>query len=116
MTPTSHWVITADGDVLTFSDADGRSSHYAANDKKEKHQLAEATIETKTRWLANGQLHQEMSLPGGMKLGRDFSVVDGDVPQLIVTVSPEGGPDDRDGGRRRPPRRFVYDRDEDTLR
>lgn len=112
MTPTNHWVITADGEALTFSDADGRSSHYTANDKKEKHQLAEATIETKTKWTTNGQLHQELSLPGGMKLSRDFSVVDGEVPQLIVTVTPEGGGGgDRGGDRRRPPRRFVYDRD-----
>jgi len=48
-------------------DGEGHSSHYTANDKKEKHQLAGGTIETRTKWN-NGELHQEISLGGDMKI------------------------------------------------
>lgn len=117
MRPTPHWVITSDGDVLTFADADGRSTKYTINDKKEKHQLTGGTIETKSRW-DNGQLMQELSLPGGMKMKRAFSLESGDVPRLIVTLTPEGEGSGRPGGDgaggsggRRAPLKFVYDRD-----
>jgi hypothetical protein len=108
MTPTTRWTVVGDAAALTFTDADGRSSRYTVNDKKEKHQLSNGTIETKTKW-ENGQLRQELSLPGGTKALRIFAVVEGEIPQLVVTVTPEGGPGGR--GDRRPPLRFVYDHD-----
>lgn len=113
MTPTAHWVITGEAEVVTLTDADGRSSRYTTNGKKEKHQLSNASIETKSRW-ENGQLRQELSLPAGMKALRVFAVVEGETPQLVVTVTPQGGPEGRAG--RRPPLRFVYDRDAGSAR
>ena len=73
MTPTAHWIITsADDGTIVFSDAEGRSSRYIPNDKKEKHQLTDGTIETKTKW-DNGQLRQEIFLSAGMKAVRVFA-------------------------------------------
>ena len=63
------------------------------------------TVETKTKW-DKGQLRQEISLPTGMKAVRVF-VATSETKQLTVTTSMEGGP-----AGRRPPSRFVYDRDE----
>ena len=106
MTPAVHWVVTsADDGTLVFADAEGRSSRFVPNDKKEKHQLTAGTIETKTRW-DKGQLRQEISLPPGIKAVRVFVAVP-ETKQLTVTTSLEGGP-----GGRRPPSRFVYDQDE----
>ena len=106
MTPTAHWIVTStdDGTVI-FTDAEGRSSRFVPNDKKEKHQLAAGTVETKTKW-DNGQLRQEISLPAGMKAVRVF-VAKRETSQLTVTTTLEGGLTGR-----RPPFRLVYDRDE----
>lgn len=108
MTPSAHVVVTGDSEIVTLTDADGRSARYATNGKKEKHQFSNASVETKTTW-ESGQLRQELSLPEGMKALRVFSVTEGDTTQLIVTITPQGGPEGRGG--RRPPLRFVYDRD-----
>lgn len=104
MTPTVRWVIVGgDGDLVVFTDADGRTTRYAANDKKEKHQLLAGTIETKTKWLG-GELHQEVVLRDGVKATRTFAVEE---DQLVVTTTFDGaGP-----GGRRPPVLWVYDRD-----
>ena len=106
MTPTAHWIVTStdDGTVI-FADAEGRSSRFVPNDKKEKHQLVAGTVETKTKW-DKGQLRQEISLPAGMKAVRVFVAMP-ETKQLTVTTTMEGGP-----AGRRPPSRFVYDQDE----
>lgn len=109
MTPTGHWVIKEeDGGAIVFNSAEGRSVRYVANNKKEKHQLANGTIETKTRW-DNGRLRQEIELSTGMKAVRVFAV-SADEAQLTVTMTTEGEPGGRGG--RQPPAQFVYDRDE----
>jgi hypothetical protein len=106
MTPTAHWILrSADDGTVIFSDAEGRSSRFVPNDKKEKHQLTAGTVETKTKW-DKGQLHQEISLPAGQKAVRVFAVMP-ETKQLTVTITTEGGP-----AGRRPPFRLVYDRDE----
>lgn len=106
MTPTAHWVVSsADDGTIVFSDAEGRSSRFVPNNKKEKHQLTAGTIETKTKWDKE-QLRQEISLPAGMKAVRVF-VASPETTQLTVTTTMEGGP-----AGRRPPYRLVYDRDE----
>jgi hypothetical protein len=110
MTPTAHWAINeAEGGTLVFSSADGRSVRYATDNKKEKHQLAAGTIETKTKW-DNGQLRQEIDLATGTKAVRVLAITPGEVSRLIVTTTLEGEAAGRGG--KRPPVRFVYDRDE----
>lgn len=107
MTPTVRWVIGGgEGDLVVFTDADGRSTRYAANDKKEKHQLLTGTIETRTKW-DGGELRQEIELRDGMKAIRTYGLDD---DQLVVTTTMEGGRGPG-GGRRRAPVRWVYDRD-----
>ena len=105
MTPTARYVITgAEGGAITFTDAEGRSMKFMPNNKTEKHQLAGGTIETKTRW-DGGELRQEVSLPGGMKLLRAYAVQP-DPKRLTVTVTVEGG-----RGGRQAPVRMVYEPD-----
>ena len=89
-----------------FTDADGRTTRYVANDKKEKHQLLTGTIETKTKWV-DGALRQEIALRDGMKSSRTYAIED---DHLVVTTTMEGGPGPGGGGRRAPVR-WVYDRD-----
>ena len=64
-------ITQADGDV-TFTDEDGRSKTFAANNKKERHQFENRTVETKTRW-DGGRLVRATSLGDGMKLTEIFS-------------------------------------------
>ena len=63
-------ITQADGDV-TFTDDDGRSKTFAANNKKERHQFENRTVETKTRW-ADGRLSQR-------DVARGWDEVDGDL-------------------------------------
>ena len=106
MTPTAHWIVTsADDGTVIFADAEGRSSRFVPNDRKEKHQLTAGTVETKTKW-DKGQLRQEISLPTGIKAVRVFASIP-ETTQLTVTTSLEGDPSGQ-----RPPSRFFYDRDE----
>ena len=106
MTPTDLWIVTsADDGTVIFADAEGRSSRFVPNDRKEKHQLTAGTVETKTKW-DKGQLRQEISLPTGIKAVRVFASIP-ETTQLTVTTSLEGGPSGQ-----RPPSRFFYDRDE----
>ncbi len=109
MTPATHWiVVSAEGGTIIFTDREGRSARYVPDGKPEKHQWTSATVETKTRW-EEGQLRQELSLPGGIKAVRLFAVKP-DTNQLVVTTTTAGGPDGGSGSR--PPLQFVYDRDE----
>lgn len=105
MTPAPHWVVVStDEGTVVFTDAQGRSSRFVPNDKKEKHQMTSGTIETTTKW-DKGQLRQEISLSGGMKAVRVFVAMP-ETRQLVVTTTMEGG-----RGGRTPPFRLVYDRD-----
>jgi len=84
--PARLTITQADGDV-TFTDGDGRSTTFAANNKKEKHQLQNRTVDTKTRW-DDGRLVRQTSLGDGMKLTETFSVA-GESRQLQVIVKLE---------------------------
>jgi hypothetical protein len=84
--PVRLTITQADGDV-TFTDVDGRSKTFAANNKKEKHQFENRTVDTKTRW-DDGRLVRETSLGDGMKLTETFSVA-GESRQLQVIVKLE---------------------------
>jgi hypothetical protein len=106
LTPTTSWRIGRDaGETIALTNADGRTVRYNPNNKTEKHQMTNGTIETKSRW-DHGELRQEISLSGGLNIIRTFSM-DPSSDQLVVTTTFGGGR----GGRERP-FRVVYDRDE----
>lgn len=110
LTPVPYFVVTGDAPVITFTARDGRSTRYTVDDKKEKHQLTSATIETRSKWVEN-RLRQEISLPQSMKAVRTFALSTDDPPQLIIATTLEGGPQGP-GGERRQPIRLVYDREQ----
>jgi len=84
--------IAQDGDKVTFIEPDGVVRTYLANDKVEKHQLQNGTIETKSRWEADA-LVMELKPSGGMTITRRFAVR-GDPRQLEVTTTMDRGPKD----------------------
>lgn len=84
--------IAQDGDKVTFIEPDGVVRTFLANDKTEKHQLQNGTIETKSRWDADA-LVMELKASGGMTITRRFEVR-GDPRQLEVTTTMDRGPKD----------------------
>ncbi len=101
-------VISQDGDVVSFTDDEGRVRRYTANGKEERHQLTSGTVETKTRW-EDGALVMELEIPHGMKLSRHFAVaVAGDAKQLVVSTEIAGGDRGSPGGKHSP-LKAVYD-------
>jgi hypothetical protein len=102
--PTMLTVAEVDG-AVTFTEADGRTRTYKTDNRKEKHQATNATVETRARW-EEGSLVIETDLGNGLKATQAYSV--GDNPrQLTVLTKLEGGPGRM--SRQRPPRRNVYD-------
>jgi len=100
-----HLIVTQDPGSVTFVDGEGRSRRYETSDKKEKHQLQGATIETRTKWDRT-RLRQDISLARG-SIARTFEIAP-ETHQLIVTITMPAPP----GGGRPPTVRHVYDRDE----
>jgi hypothetical protein len=94
----------ADG-AVTFTEADGRTRSYKTDNRKEKHQVINATVETRARW-EEGSLVIETDLGDGLKATQTYSV-GADPRQLTVLTKLEGGPGRM--SRQRPPRRTVYD-------
>ena len=84
--------IAQDGDRLTFRDPDGVTRVYVANGKREKHQLRNGTIETKSRWDGDA-LVMELKAGGRLTITRRLTVR-GDPRQLEITTSFDGGPND----------------------
>lgn len=105
MTPPVMLTIGDAAGAVTFTEADGRTRTYKTDNSKEKHQVTNATVETRTRW-EEGSLVIETDLGEGLKATQTYSV--GAEPrQLTVLVKLEGGPGRM--SRQRPPRRTVYD-------
>lgn len=105
MTPPAMLTIgDADGTV-TFTESDGRTRSYKTDNRKEKHQATNGTVETRTRW-EEGSLVIETDLGEGLKATQSYSV-GADPRQLTVLTKLEGGPGRM--SRQRPPRRTVYD-------
>ncbi len=102
--PSPRLTITTDGDLVAFTDADGRVRKYTANGKKEKHQFDNGTVETKTKWDAD-HLVVETSLRGGMKVTETYALA-ADTRQLIVQTKMDGG---QMRGDDRPPITHYYD-------
>lgn len=100
-------IIEGDG-TITFTHPDGRVMTYKIDGKKEKHQLTNGTIETKTKWDKDTEgLVIEMDLGSGMKVTHTYTVA-GSPRQLADSVKLEGGRM-RSGGSGPPPRHHVYD-------
>jgi hypothetical protein len=88
--PVARVTIRQDGDRIAFVEADGIAREYVANDKVEKHQLVNGTIETKTRWDGDA-LVMELRASKRMTIVRRYTVR-GDERRLEVTTSVDGGP------------------------
>jgi hypothetical protein len=101
--PSERLAIATDGDLVSFTDAEGHVRKYTANGKKEKHQFTNGTVQTKTKWDED-HLVIESSLDGGMKLTQTYGLT-AETHQLIVQTKMEGGPMDDD----RPPVTHYYD-------
>jgi hypothetical protein len=91
--------ITQDGAVVTLTADDGRVVRYDATGRPEKHQLTNATVETRTRW-DQGTLVVETSVKDGPKIVRRY-VVEPEPKRLVVTTK-------IDGGSRQVPERQAY--------
>jgi hypothetical protein len=107
-TDQSFTIIEGDGSI-TFTHPDGRVVTYKVDGKKEKHQLTNGTIETKTKWDKDTEaLVIEMFLGDGMKVTHTYSVT-GTPRQLADSIKLEGGRFQRGGGQGPPPRHHIYD-------
>jgi hypothetical protein len=102
--PVMLTIADVDG-AVTFTEADGRTRTYKTDNRKEKHQVTNATVETRARW-EEGSLVIETDLGEGLKATQTYSV-GADPRQLTVLTKLEGGPGRM--SRQRPPRRAVYD-------
>jgi hypothetical protein len=105
MTPSAVLTIGDHDGAVTFTEADGRTRSYKTDNRKEKHQVTNGTVETRTRW-EEGSLVIETELDAGLKVTQTYSV-GADPRQLTVLTKLEGGPGRM--SRQRPPRRTVYD-------
>jgi hypothetical protein len=105
------FTVTEGDGTITFTHNDGRVVTYKTDGKKEKHQLTNGTIETKTKWDKDIEaLVIEMDLGDGMKLTHTYTVT-GDPRQLADSIKMEGG---RMQGHQPPPRHSIYDDDTPT--
>jgi len=86
--PLPRLTVTTEGDVVTFTAADGRVRRYRVDGRKEKHQFDNGTVDTKSKF-ENGLLTIETSSPGGAKLVDVYSV--NDQHQLVIETKLEGG-------------------------
>jgi hypothetical protein len=90
MTLPPKFTIAQDGDKVVFIEPDGVVRTYVANDKAEKHQLQNGTIETKSRWDAD-TLEMELKPSDGLTITRRYAVR-GTPRQLEVTTTTNRGP------------------------
>ena len=86
--PLPRLTVTTEGDVVTFTAADGRVRRYRVDGRMEKHQFDNGTVDTKSKF-ENGLLTIETSSPGGAKLVDVYSV--NDQHQLVIETKLEGG-------------------------
>jgi hypothetical protein len=83
------FTIAQDGDKVVFIEPDGVVRTFVVNDRTEKHQLQNGTVETKSRWEGNA-LEMELESPGGLTLTRRYEVR-GTPRQLEVTTTASRG-------------------------
>ena len=90
LTPPTRLNISVDGEIVSFTDADGRVKKYKVDGKKEKHQFDNGTVETKSKWDNSG-LVIETDLQSGMKLTQTYTIAAGEKRQLVLATKMEGG-------------------------
>lgn len=73
--------------TVTFTDSTGLSQAFAVDGKKEKHQLAGQTVETRTKWSGD-RLNKEIAFTDGLKATETLSIFPGQ-DRLHVTVKVE---------------------------
>lgn len=105
MQPPAGLTIVQRDDTVSFTDDQGHVRKFVANDKKEKHQLQAATLETRSRWK-DGALVIAWETGRGPTVVRSYRL-DPETRQLIVDTTMKGGRGS--GGDERPPIRHVYD-------
>jgi hypothetical protein len=88
--PSDRMMVTVDGDLVSFTESDGRVRKFKTDGKKEKHQFDNGTVETKSKWDTTG-LVIETDLQNGMKLTQTYSIAPGEKRQLVVATKMEGG-------------------------
>jgi hypothetical protein len=86
--------------TLALLESDGRVRKFKADGKKEKHQFDNGTVETKSKWSAEGLvIETDMQ---GMKLTQTYSLAPGrEKRQLMLQTKMEGG-NSPDGDERKP--------------
>jgi len=84
------FTIAQEGDKVVFIEPDGVVRAYVANDKVEKHQLQNGTIETKSRWDGDA-LEMELKPSDGLTITRRYAV-HGSPRLLEVTTTTNRGP------------------------
>jgi hypothetical protein len=91
MQPADQLTITlsSDNKNVSITYGDGRVFEYKADGSKEKHQLTNGTVDTKTKW--DGQtLETEYDLADNFKVVRDYALTE-KTHQLVITTKVEGG-------------------------
>jgi hypothetical protein len=101
--PTGLFINFSAADV-TFTTMDGTIRRFNTDGKQQSLQIGDLRTTTKTSWMPNGALTQELQ-GGSLRLYRKWAVSD-DGSQLIVTVRAEGGGDRTPP----PPMMMVYDK------
>lgn len=92
MTLPPRFTVVQQATSITVSEPDGVTRTYQVDGTREKHQLTNGVIETKTKW-ADGSLVMELEA-GRRTVRRTFTVRDtGDGRRLEVATTIEGAPD-----------------------
>jgi hypothetical protein len=110
--PSDRMMVTVDGDLVSFTESDGRVRKFKTDGKKEKHQFDNGTVETKSHWDKDG-LVIETDLQNGMKLTQTYALAPAaEKRQLVISTKMEGGMSrggDGGGGERKPMMHYYDD-------
>lgn len=90
MQPPQRLTIVVGSGEVTFTDERGRSWRLATDGRKEKHQLDNGTVTTRTRWDGEA-LVRTIEAGDGFELTETYLLAPGDTRQLQVTVRAGGG-------------------------
>jgi hypothetical protein len=100
--PSSTLLVSQDDASLAMTDAQGHTRVFQINGKKESHQLASGTVDSKTKWDGD-RIVTEYEVGNGQKVQYSYSIVPNS-GQLLEQILFEGGE-----GRKQQPIKHVYD-------